>query len=109
VIKVGFSVAGAAGALGVIAGVVALNKRSQLNQACNSNHECDAAYGGAGDLATAYSWAAVSTVSFAVAGAGLVVAVAALLSGDHSGAPPQGGSPLTPWIGPGAAGIHGRF
>jgi hypothetical protein len=108
-IKIAFSVAGAAGALGVVAGVVALNKRSQLDRECNSNHECDAAYGGAGDLATAYSWAAVSTVSLAVAGAGLVVAVAALLSGDHAGPPPQGGSPLTPWIGPGAAGIHGRF
>jgi hypothetical protein len=88
---------------------VGLSKRNQLNSACNSNQQCDAANGGAGDLSTAYSWATVSTVSFAVAGAGIVLAVAGLLSNGPPAGQAQGGARLTPWIGPGAAGIHGQF
>jgi hypothetical protein len=107
-VKIGVSVAAVAGAVGVLAGLVALNKRSELNQACNQTL-CDSAHGGAGDLATAYSWATVSTVSFAVAGAGVATAVAGVLSRGHPAAPGQGGARVIPWIGPGAAGIHGRF
>jgi hypothetical protein len=107
-VKIGVSVAAVAGTVGVVAGLVALNKRSELNQACNQTL-CDSAHGGAGDLAMAYSWATVSTVSFAVAGAGVATAVAGVLSRGHAAAPGQGGARVFPWIGPGAAGIHGRF
>jgi hypothetical protein len=108
-VKIGVSVAAVAGAMGVVAGLVALNKRGQLDQACNALGQCDAAHGGASDLATAYSWATLSTVSFAVAGAGVATAVAGVLSRGHPAAPGQGGARVIPWIGPGAAGIHGRF
>ncbi len=109
-IRIGFSVAGVSVAFGVLSGIVALSKRNQLNSACNSNQQCDSAHGGAGDLSTAYSWATVSTVSFAVAGAGVVLGVAGLLANSApAGQATQGGARLTPWIGPGAAGIHGQF
>ncbi|MGO9834192.1 MAG: hypothetical protein ACLP1X_08260 [Polyangiaceae bacterium] len=107
-VKIGVSVAAVAGAVGVVAGLVAWNKRGELDQVCNA-HQCDTAHGGAGDLATAYSWATLSTVSFAVAGAGVATAVAGVLSRGHPAAHEQGGARVIPWIGPGAAGIHGRF
>jgi len=107
VAKVGFVTVLASGGAGVVAGLVAMSKRSQLNSACN-HKLCDDSRGGTDDLAAAYAWATAANVAFGVAGAGLVAAVAGLLSWDRP-AQQQGGAGVTPWIGPGTAGIHGRF
>jgi len=105
-VKIGVPVAAVGGVFGAVAGLVALNKRGQLDTLCQQGL-CDAAHGGASDLAQAYTWANVSTISFVVAGAGVVTIVAGLISGGSRA--PGDAARLAPWIGPGAAGIHGLF
>jgi hypothetical protein len=104
--KVGFATMLVAGSAGVVAGLVAIEKKGLLDKACN--HDLCDSHGGTADLATAYSWATASNVGFAVAGVGLAAGVAGLLSRGHP-ARAQGGAAQTLWIGLGAAGIHGRF
>jgi hypothetical protein len=76
------------------------------NQCTNDNR-------GAPDLHTARTWATVSTVSFAVGGAGALVGLVSLLSAGGGPAPAAsptaGGLQVAPWIGAGTAGVHGRF
>jgi hypothetical protein len=106
VAKIGFATALVAGGAGAVAGLVAINKRGLLDKACN--HDLCDGTGGTADLAAAYSWATASNIGFALAGVGLAAGVAGLLSRGHPAQAP-GGVALTPWIGPGAAGVHGRF
>lgn len=64
--------------------------------------------GGQADLSTARTWANVSTVAFAVGGAGVVVGILGLVTGK--GAPEKRDHAMvSPWIGAGAAGLDGRF
>jgi hypothetical protein len=117
VVKLGFGTAAAGGALGIVAGVVAWSKKDQLPGEC-PDHDCRAANGGAGDLATARTWATVSTVAFAVGGAGVVAGLLGLVTGSprtaRRGAPRTArhdapGVKVSPWIGLCAAGVDGRF
>jgi hypothetical protein len=105
--KIGFSVSGVAGVAGTVAGLVAMNQLSRVDSLCSAQKLCDETHGGTKALSTAYTWATVSNVSFAVAGAGIVAAVVGLVSGRSSH--PGAAARVTPWIGPGMAGIDGRF
>jgi hypothetical protein len=109
-VRLGFGTAIAGGAVGLLTGAAALTKKDQLATECNANLQCDSTTGGSSDLHTARTWAAVSTVAFAVGGAGIVVGVIGLLSGTSRGGPSASGDAgLTPWIGAGTAGVNGRF
>jgi hypothetical protein len=104
-VPVGFATAVVGGGIGVLAGVTAWNKKDQLGTECNSKLQC--AGNGSADLATARTWATISTVSFSLAGAGFVAGVIGLITGR--GRSVGGDARFSPWVGPGAAGIHGRF
>jgi hypothetical protein len=125
VVKLGFGTAAAGGAMGLVAGVVAWSKKGQLAGEC-PDHDCRAANGGSGDLATARSWATVSTVAFAVGGAGVLVGLLGLVTGPprtarhdeprtarhdeaRTARDDEPGVRVSPWIGLGAAGLDGRF
>ena len=105
-VRVGFATAISGGAVGLLAGLAAFTKKNQLPDECNV-HLCDS-LNGTPDLNEARTWANVSTVAFAVGGAGLVVAIVGLVTQR----PATGASDawlLSPWLGVGAAGVHGRF
>jgi hypothetical protein len=107
--KLGVGTAIAGVALGIAAGVSAMNKKSQLGREC-PGMVCTNENGAADDLATARRWATVSNVSFAVAGVGLAVALVSLWSRGGESAPSAGAaSNAVPWIGLGMAGVHGQF
>lgn len=114
---VGFAVAGVGAAIGVVGGLVAISGKNELDDACppapNGTKTC-----GADDhdtLDSARTWGTVSTVSFVVAGVGLVAGLVGTLSSRSStGAvsPPTRTAPaprITPVLGLGGAGIHGTF
>ena len=106
-VRAGFATAIAGGAVGLIAGVTALNKKGQLSGECPGN-QCPTDTGGQQDLATAKTWANVSTVAFAVGGAGAIVGIIGLLTARGDGDRHEQAS-VSPWLGIGAAGVHGRF
>lgn len=107
-VKLGFGTAIAGAAVGVLAGVTAMTKASQLPGECPYNKECVVSSTGAGDLSTARTWATASNVAFAVAGVGAVVGLVGLWRSRSTTATVEGAS-LSPWIGVGAAGLDGRF
>jgi len=105
--KLGVGIAVTGGVVGSLTGLIAMNKKAQLARACNGS-ECSSQNGGTADLNAARTWANVSTVAFALGGAGLVVGIIGLATGK--GEPVRrDGAELSPWIGVGAAGLHGRF
>jgi hypothetical protein len=106
-VPVGFAAAVVGGAVGVLGGVSAWNRKSRLPDECLGT-QCDSSNGGAADLNAARTWATVSTVGFAVAGAGAVAGVVGLLLGpreSHAAAEAR----VSPWIGATMAGIRARF
>lgn len=105
--KIGFGVGGAAAAAGLITGFMALEGSNSLSNECPGN-QCVKGQHGASDLDAARTSAMISTVSFCVAGAGIALAIVVLLT-DHPSAASQTSGKIVPWLGPGAAGIHGSF
>lgn len=78
---VGFGMAGAGVIVGAITGGVALSKGSEFNDNCPSE-PCDTNL--QGDFDSGRTIAHVSTAAFAIAGAGAVVGVIGLLTGDDA-------------------------
>lgn len=109
---VGGAVAGAGLIAGTVTGVMSWSKTSSLASAC-PGHGCPppsySAYDSASTLAT------VSTISFVVGGVGACLAVISLVIGHDdkseppSSAPPEARLRVSPWLGPGAAGLRGSF
>ncbi|HEY8040359.1 MAG TPA: hypothetical protein VIF15_11225 [Polyangiaceae bacterium] len=108
-VKLGFGTAIAGSAVGLIAGLTALNKKGQLDSECGVSKVCSDGNGGLPDLDTAQAWATVSTVAFVVGGAGLVAGIVGLLTEKDAAPAQQGRERVSPWLGLGAAGVHGRF
>jgi hypothetical protein len=106
--KVGFVVAAAGAAGGLITGYMALSDKNSLATECRPNQECVKGSQGASDLEAAHTSATISTVAFGIAGVGLAVGIIGLLT-DHPSAAPPTSARVAPWLGPGAAGIHGSF
>jgi PEGA domain len=104
-----FAVAGIA--VGTVFGVLAMNDKSALNQACNSDKICPSS--SQSDINGLSRNGAISTVGFGVGAAGLLVGGYFFFhersKEDSSAAPRQSGARITPWIGPGAGGIGGTF
>lgn len=113
-VTVGIGVAGVGVAAGLITGFMALNAKNKLDQRCidqlcgRSEHS---------DLDEARTFGTVSTVSFVIAGAGVALAVIGFASSSSSSgaaAPPArvAKTPrpeVKPYLGLGAAGVHGTF
>jgi hypothetical protein len=106
-VTVGFGSALAGGGVGALAGVLAWGKKNKVSREC-PDMDCEAANGGTSDLAAARGAAAVSTVAFAVAGAGAFVGLIGLMTARRETAS-HAGPGVSPWIGLGAAGLHGGF
>jgi len=106
--KVGFGVAAGGAAVGLITGFMALMSKDALSTECNSQQECTKGTPGASNLEAARTSATISTVAFSVAGVGLAAGIIGLLTDRPSSAPPASAR-IAPWLGPGAAGIHGSF
>jgi hypothetical protein len=107
--KVGFAVAAGGTAVGLITGFMALMSKDALSTECNSNQQCTKNTPGASNLEAARTSATISTVAFSVAGVGLAAGIIGLLTDHPSSAPPPTSARIAPWLGPGAAGIHGSF
>jgi hypothetical protein len=113
---------------GAITGVMTLSKASSVKSECTGPNKTCTTSSGISDLNSGNSLATVSTVGFAVAGAGAVVAIVSLIVGHRppesapatapEAAPPGGESApaaagsrlhVTPWVGVGSAGLSGTF
>ena len=118
--------------VGSVTGLMTLSKASSVKSECGNASKTCTSPGAISDLNSGNSLATVSTVSFAVAGAGAAVAVVSLILGHRppdaapASAPPAdpdaapAGEPaappaseshlhVTPWVGVGSAGVFGTF
>ncbi len=102
----GFGVAGLGALVGVITGSMTLSKVSDIKNHCVQN-VCGT--GEQGDISTANTLANVSNVSFAFAGAGLVVGFVGVALRPSSAPAPRTALTVTPFVGPGVAGLRGSF
>jgi hypothetical protein len=117
----GFGVAGVGVIVGSIAGLASMSKTNDIRHSgqCIGDACGPAEYS---DIRAANTMATISTVSFAVAGAGAVAGLVALLVSSRSDpapeAPPLGDASkpsarlrpnVQPWVGPGALGLRGQF
>jgi hypothetical protein len=102
----GFGVAAAGLAAGTVTGLMSFSRASAVKNAC-SGLSCPSSVDG--DLSSGRTLGTVSTVAFAVAGAGAVVGVIGLLVRPHGEQQPPATAWVAPWIGPGSAGVSGRF
>ena len=110
----GFIVGGVGVAVGSVAGLVAISGKSDLDKTCVPDKQCGTDQHDALDRAKL--WGNVSTVSFIVGGAGLLVGLYATLAAPKTTArapAPKAlalsGPTITPDLGPGGVGIHGSF
>jgi hypothetical protein len=90
--------------IGLTAGFLALGARNRLDDLCTTNKACPPS---AHDtLDSARTEGNVSTVAFVIAGAGVVTTVLAAVLFPRA---PEPRAAITPWIGPGGAGVRGAF
>jgi hypothetical protein len=101
---VGFGVGAAGLIVGSVTGGITLSRVSKLDDQC-PDRNCPAAV--QDDLDKAELISHVSTVGFVVAGAGVTLGVVGLLFGGASES--DQAAAVEPWIGPGSAGLRGRF
>ena len=114
----GFGLAGVGVIAGSITGILSMSKTSSIK----SSSGCAGSVCGPteySDISSAKSMATISTVSFIAAGAGAVLGVVGLLTGNGAAAAPSATpekppaeettSRIEPWLGLGAAGLRGTF
>jgi hypothetical protein len=107
--RIGLGTAIAGGLVGLVTGTTTLAKRVELTSECRNN-VCPAGTAGANDLSTTRDWAVATDVAFGVGLAGAALAVVSVLTTGRKSPPKSEASvSVTPWIGPGAAGVHGSF
>lgn len=107
---VGLVIAGVGVGLGTVTGLLAISGKSDLDDRCTDNicgrEDHDA-------LDSARTWGTLSTVSFVIAGGGLVLALVGALSPSGSSSAKASAKPprpsVTPSIGLGGVGFHGAF
>jgi hypothetical protein len=107
---VGIGVGTAGLVVGGVAGVLVLSRRSSLDDHGCSDGHC---YADQSNRVDAYNQArTVSTIGFAVGGVGLAGGLVLLLTGlpkDESKRARTYAPAMSPWIGVGSVGMHGRF
>jgi hypothetical protein len=100
---VSFAIAALGLGAGVDAGIVVARQASDLSRACGSSDVCPS--NKQSELSSTKTWATVSTVGFAVAGAGLATAVIALVGGHKESSAPS----AVAQVGPAYVGLAGSF
>jgi hypothetical protein len=103
----GFGVAGAGILVGAIAGVVALAQAGTIKNQCSATGQCQSSEQDSINGAT--TLANVSNVGFGIGAAGLVVGIVGLVLRPRDPAPRTGHVRLSPFVGPGTAGLGGTF
>jgi hypothetical protein len=104
----GLGLAAAGVAAGAATGIVAMGKASSVNDACHNTLTCPTSIDA--DLHTGRTMGTVSTIAFAVAGAGAVTAIVAFFVGrKDEGAPPPATAWVAPWAAPGGGGVNGAL
>jgi len=88
---------------GIAGGLVVAQQSADLSKACGSDKVCPSDK--QSEISSSKTWATVSTVGFAVAGAGLGATVVILLAGNKSGHEPSASAQ----VGPTYVGLTGRF
>jgi hypothetical protein len=106
-VYVGLGTAAAGVLVGSVTGVMSLSKASSVSSACQGT-VCPRSVDG--DLQSGRTLGTVSTIAFIAAGAGVVAGVVGLLiTPRQEAAGPAAAASLVPWVGPGSAGLSGRF
>jgi hypothetical protein len=103
---VAFGVGGVGLGVGIVGGVLALGKHSDLANNC-SGGACGPAQ--QSELDSYHTMGLVSTVGFVVAGVGAAAGVTLLILQPKGGAPPASGLHVVPAVGPGSIGAVGTF
>jgi hypothetical protein len=106
---IGGGVAAAGAVVGAVTGLMAMSKAQSVQSAC-SGLECPRSIDS--DLSSGRTLADVSTVAFAVGGAGLVTMVVGLVVGGGKTEPAAAGTAgatIAPCLGIGAGGVRGTF
>jgi hypothetical protein len=103
----GIGIAGAGVIAGSVTGIVSISDKGSLSSQCNGTR-CPASANGT--LQSANTMATISTVSFAVAGAGAALGLVGffVLRPEASATTTTGGR-VTPWVAIGSAGLNGTF
>ncbi|MGZ5967340.1 MAG: hypothetical protein ACXWP4_06710 [Polyangiales bacterium] len=102
---VGIAVGAAGIAMGSVSGALALSKGSKAKDQCVENQCPPSSHA---DYDNSRTWGTISTVSFAVGGAGVVLMVIGLASG-RSTTPEKTASRVQPVVGLGSVGLVGSF
>jgi hypothetical protein len=103
-VYIGFGVAGAGVLVGSITGVMALSKKSSVDDECVDDRCPPSTHD---DIDSGRTLGNVSTIAFVVAGVGAGVGIYGLLSGGAEPEAEKAG--VSPFVGLGSAGVHGRF
>ncbi|MEZ4221062.1 MAG: hypothetical protein R3B13_09035 [Polyangiaceae bacterium] len=103
---VGFGVAGAGVLVGGVTGLMAFSKSSSVEGDCVDNRCPPSTHD---DIDAGRTLGTVSTVSFALAGAGAALGVWALLASPDAAADERKSAGATPFLGPKGVGVRGRF
>jgi hypothetical protein len=101
---VGLSTTGVGLVVGTITGVLAISRADSVRDRCSPSGEC--APSASSDLSAVRTLGTISTISFAVAGSGLVLAAFGWVRDSES--KPQHAL-VRPWLGVGSAGVVGSF
>jgi hypothetical protein len=105
-VYIGGGVAALGIGVGAVTGLMAMSKASSVKDACNGT-TCPRSIDG--DLSSGRTMGNISTIAFAVGGAGLATMVVGLVIGGHKESPPTSTARVSPWIGLGSAGVIGSF
>jgi len=93
--------------VGAVTGLLALTKKSDLDKACGSSKACPTA--SQSEIDSAKSLGTISTVAFIVGGAAAVTGVVLFATGGSAKASATTAKGVRPVVGPGYAGLAGRF
>jgi hypothetical protein len=102
----GFAVAGVGLVAGAITGFLTLSKASAAKDQCVDNRCPSSAHS---DISSGKTMGLISTISFAVAGAGAAVGIFGYLQDPKPESTAARKPHVTPWIGVGSAGLSGSF
>ncbi|MGA2451384.1 MAG: hypothetical protein ABTD50_22230 [Polyangiaceae bacterium] len=105
-VYIGFGVAAGGLIVGSVTGAMAMSKASSVSDAC-SGTTCPTSVDS--DLQSGRTLGDVSTIAFAVAGAGAVAGVVGLVLAPHARSAGAAGFTWSPWVGVTNAGVRGTF
>jgi hypothetical protein len=93
--------------VGAVTGILTLSKKSSLSTECGASHQCPPS--AFGDLDSAHTTATISTAAFVAGGVCLAAGVTGFFLTRKGASSGDDHAEVTPWIGPGGAGLSGRF